>query len=198
MKQRTRLWIALALLLAALLVLGVVLQAFNQLIWQLSAVLPYGLVGPVALLLVLAAAALLGQLLWPLLQGWLPGRRRDAAMPGAGGSVAAPANRREAASRQLEAIDQTLERVRDTVARQALAEQRRRMEAELQRGDLVVVLFGSGSVGKTSLIRALLQELVGEVGAAMGSTTGSRRYRLRLRGLERGIWLVDTPGILEA
>ena len=198
MKQRTRLWIALGLLLLALLVLGLVLQAFNQLIWQLSAVLPYGLVGPVALLLVLAAAALLGQLLWPLLAAWWPGRRAGAGETSGRPSAPPPANRREAASRQLEAIDQTLERVRDTVAREALAQQRQRMEAELQRGDLVVVLFGSGSVGKTSLIRALLQELVGEVGAAMGSTRGSQRYRLRLRGLERGIWLVDTPGILEA
>jgi uncharacterized protein (DUF697 family)/GTP-binding protein EngB required for normal cell division len=53
-------------------------------------------------------------------------------------------------------------------------------------------------VGKTSLIRALLRQLVGEVGAAMGSTQGSQRYRLRLRGLDRAVWLVDTPGILEA
>ena len=52
--------------------------------------------------------------------------------------------------------------------------------------------------GKTSLIRALLQEVVGEVGAPMGSTTASSRYRLRLRGLERAVILEDTPGILEA
>jgi small GTP-binding protein len=72
------------------------------------------------------------------------------------------------------------------------------MAAELERGDLQIVVFGSGSVGKTSLIRALLRQLVGEVGAAMGSTQGSQRYRLRLRGLDRAVWLVDTPGILEA
>jgi uncharacterized protein (DUF697 family) len=32
----------------------------------------------------------------------------------------------------------------------------------------------------------------------MGSTTGCRSYRLRLKGLRRGLQLVDTPGILEA
>jgi uncharacterized protein (DUF697 family) len=32
----------------------------------------------------------------------------------------------------------------------------------------------------------------------MGSTVQSQRYRLRLKGLQRGVWLVDTPGILEA
>jgi hypothetical protein len=72
------------------------------------------------------------------------------------------------------------------------------MTQQLERGDLVLVVLGAGSVGKTSLIRSLLGELVGEVGAAMGSTAASQRYRLRLRGLERAIWLVDTPGILES
>jgi small GTP-binding protein len=62
----------------------------------------------------------------------------------------------------------------------------------------VIVLFGTGSAGKTSLIRALLQELVGKVGAAMGSTSETQRYRLRLRSLQRAVVLVDTPGILEA
>ena len=32
----------------------------------------------------------------------------------------------------------------------------------------------------------------------MGSTSESQRYRLRLRGLDRGVQLVDTPGILES
>jgi len=201
-KQRTRLWLAAALALLALLVVGMVLQAFNQLIWQLSSVLPYGMVGPVALVLVLAAALLLGQLAWPWLRDLSAGRwwsrsgsaGRDASKP----APPPPSSRRDAAARQLAGIDQTLDRVRDSVAREALRQEQQRMAAELERGDLVVVVFGVGSSGKTSLIRALLRELVGEVGAAMGSTGGSERYRLRLKGLDRGIWLVDTPGILEA
>ena len=201
MKQRTRLWLALALALLALLVVGMVLQAFNQLIWQLSSVLPYTLVGPVALVLVLAMALLLGQLAWP----WLRDLSRGGWRRGAAGGRESrpspeppPSSRRDAAARQLAGIDQTLERVRDGVAREALRQQQQRMAADLERGDLVVVVFGVGSSGKTSLIRALLRQLVGQVGAAMGSTTESERYRLRLKGLERGIWLVDTPGILEA
>ncbi|MCP9847517.1 GTP-binding protein, partial [Synechococcus sp. Lug-A] len=110
----------------------------------------------------------------------------------------APGNRQEAAERQLQAIDQVLERVRDDVARVALRQERERVEAELARGDLELVVFGTGSTGKTSLIRALLDEVVGEVGAAMGSTGDCRVYRLRLKGLRRGLRLVDTPGILEA
>jgi small GTP-binding protein len=195
MKMRTRLWLGGGLLLLALLVVGAVLQAFNQLLWQLSTVLPYGLVGPVALMLVLGAALLLAQLSWPWLRGLVQEGRRQRS--GQAPTPQAPSNRRDAASQQLEAIESTLERVRDSVAREALQQEQQRMAAELQRGDLTVVLFGAGSSGKTSLIRALLQELVGDVGAAMGSTAETARYRLRLKGLDRAIWLVDTPGILE-
>ena len=200
MKPRTRLWLAAALGLAGLLVVGLVLQAFNQLIWQLSTVLPYGLVGPVALVLVVGAALLLAQLCWPWLQGLVRGGMGSSGrgIDAGSGAPPPPSSRRQAAAQQLEAIDQTLERVRDSVAREALRQQQQRMATELERGDLVVVIFGVGSTGKTSLIRALLQELVGEVGAAMGSTQGTARYRLRLRGLTRAIWLVDTPGLLEA
>ena len=81
---------------------------------------------------------------------------------------------------------------------ESLRQERERVEQELNRGDLVVVIFGTGSSGKTSLIRALLREMVGDVSAAMGSTRKTKAYRLRLQGLERALQLVDTPGILEA
>ena len=202
MKVRNRLWLLLALVFGSLMVLGLMLQAINQLIWQLSAVLPYGLVGPVMGLLLLGGALLLLQLLWPWIKpllarrGWWPGLGGGAAAATA--SAAAPSTRREAARANLEAIDQTLERVRDAVERGLLEAERERVARDLERGDLELVVLGAGSAGKTSLIRALLGALVGEVGAAMGSTTDSERYRLRLRGLQRGIWLIDTPGILEA
>ena len=110
----------------------------------------------------------------------------------------APRDRRDAAQISLTNIDHLLERLDDDICRARLQEDRERFEAELERGDLVVVVFGTGSSGKTSLIRALLNEVVGEVGAAMGSTRTSTTYRLRLRGLDRGLQLIDTPGILEA
>ncbi|NBS69389.1 hypothetical protein EBT31_10825, partial [bacterium] len=109
---------------------------------------------------------------------------------------APPGNRQDAAVQNLEAIDALLSRIRDDVQRQALEQERQRVAKELERGDLVLVVFGVGSSGKTSLIRALLNDVVGEVGAAMGSTEACTSYRLRLRGLRRGLRLVDTPGIL--
>ncbi len=197
--KRLWLWIALALLL--LVVVAVVLQAFNQLLWQLSYWLPGWLIGPLVLLVLAAVGLALAQVGLPWLQalrqgkGIGPGRRGEAPL-----NLERPASRREAAERNLDAIDRTLERVRDAVEREALQQERIRMQTELERGDLRIVVFGGGSVGKTSLIRALLQELVGCVGAPMGSTTSSssNRYRLRLRGLERAVILEDTPGILES
>jgi GTPase SAR1 family protein len=189
-----RLWLGIALAFLALALVGVVLQAFNQLLWQLSYWLPGWLIAPLLLMLLAAVGMAAFQFGWPWLRAWRLG--------GSGGSGEAPtplpASRREAARRNLEAIDRTLERVRDAVEREALCQERARMESELERGDLVMVVFGCGSSGKTSLIRALLNRLVGEVGAPMGSTRASTRYRLRLRGLERAVILEDTPGILEA
>ena len=118
--------------------------------------------------------------------------------PAAASEVEAPSNRQEAAQQNLAGLDALLQGIRDEVQRKALQLERERVAGELERGDLVLVVFGTGSAGKTSLIRALLKDVVGEVGAAMGSTTTTTSYRLRLRNLERGIRLIDTPGILEA
>ena len=188
-----RLWLWLGIGLVIVVVLTAVLQAVNALIWQLSYLLPAWMVGPALLLLLGGGGLLLVRLLWPWLRAST--RRRPAASAVA---PAAPSNRQEAAQQNLEAIDQLLERIRDDVQREALRQERQRVAEELERGDLVLVVFGTGSAGKTSLIRALLQDVVGEVGAAMGSTQECRRYRLRLRNLNRGLQLVDTPGILEA
>ena len=194
-------WIWLGAALVVVVALTAVLQAVNSLIWQLSYLLPSWLVGPVCLLLFGGGALLLARLAWPWLIEWrqsgAPWLRRGA-NPASSPALPPPGNRQEAAQQSLEAMDGLLRRIRDDVQRQALEEERRRVGEELQRGDLVLVMFGVGSSGKTSLIRALLREVVGEVGAAMGSTEAVTSYRLRLKGLQRGLQLVDTPGILEA
>lgn len=201
MKAPARLWLWLGGGLLVLVVMTAVLQAINNLIWQLSYLLPAWLVGPFTLLLFGGGALLAARFAWPWLDtlrkhGWrLPARHGDrsaAALP------PSPGNRQEAAQQQLQAVDQLLERIRDAVQKEALQQERQRVAAELERGDLVVVVFGTGSAGKTSLIRALLNDVVGQVGAAMGSTGACVSYRLRLQNLSRGLKLVDTPGILEA
>ncbi|MCP9831188.1 DUF697 domain-containing protein [Synechococcus sp. HJ21-Hayes] len=196
MKLPPRLWIWLGVGLVILVAITAVLQAVNNLLWQMSYLLPGWLVGPTALLVFGGSALVLGRLAWPWLVDLRRGRQSGSGAPG--GLPPPPGNRQEAALQNLKAIDQLLARIRDDVQREALQQERARVAAELQRGDVVLVVFGTGSAGKTSLIRALLQEVVGQVGAAMGSTQKCTSYRLRLRDLQRCLRLVDTPGILEA
>ena len=107
-------------------------------------------------------------------------------------------SKKEAAGRSLIGIDQLITLINDKVKAKALKEQKERVSLELERGDIILVVFGIGSSGKTSIIRALLKRIVGKVGPAMGSTKTKESYRLKLKGLHRGIKIIDTPGILEA
>ncbi|MFM8544579.1 MAG: GTP-binding protein, partial [Vulcanococcus sp.] len=179
MKLPGRPWLWLGAALLAVVLLTAVLQAVNSLLWQLSYLLPAWLVGPMTLLLFGGGALLLARLAWPWLIDWRRGGlpRLGGGAPGTTPAPDAPANRQEAAQQNLEAIDALLSRIRDDVQRQALEQERRRVAEELQRGDLVLVVFGVGSSGKTSLIRALLNDVVGAVGAAMGSTDACSTYR---------------------
>jgi small GTP-binding protein len=105
-----------------------------------------------------------------------------------------PAAKSDAASSTLEAVRQ---QIQDEVTRQALLSRTQEIEANLARGEIQVVVFGTGSAGKTSLVNAIMGRIVGEVNAPMGTTQVGETYCLRLKGLERKILITDTPGILE-
>jgi len=115
-----------------------------------------------------------------------------------GKKIKVPARKSEAASKSLKAVKDQVVQIQDEVARRALLTRSREMEASLARGDVRVVVFGTGSAGKTSAINALMGRMVGRVEAPMGSTRAGETYRLQLTGLERDILITDTPGILEA
>ncbi|WP_269616846.1 DUF697 domain-containing protein [Prochlorococcus marinus] len=106
--------------------------------------------------------------------------------------------KKEAADKSLKSIDQLIKLINDKVKAKALKDEKDRVSLELDRGDIILVVFGIGSSGKTSLIRALLKRIVGKVSPEMGSTRGKETFRLKLKGLQRGIRIIDTPGILEA
>ncbi|MBF2006170.1 MAG: DUF697 domain-containing protein [Chlorogloeopsis fritschii C42_A2020_084] len=112
--------------------------------------------------------------------------------------VQIPAAKSEAASSTLEAVRQQVSQIQDEVTRQALLSKSREIEANLARGEIQVVVFGTGSAGKTSLVNAIMGRMVGRVDAPMGTTQAGETYCLRLKGLERKILITDTPGILEA
>ncbi len=106
-------------------------------------------------------------------------------------------NKKQAADKSLKSIDQLINLINDKVKAKALKDEKDRVSLELDRGDIILIVFGIGSSGKTSLIRALLRKIVGKVSPEMGSTKTKECYRLKLKGLKRGIQIIDTPGILE-
>jgi uncharacterized protein len=121
----------------------------------------------------------------------IPGQPRSRLLP------TIPEVKAEAAQETLKAIQQQMAQIQDEVSRQELLERSREIEANLARGEIQVIVFGTGSAGKTSLVNALMGRIVGQVGAPIGTTEAGATHRLQLRGLDRDILITDTPGILE-
>lgn len=149
-------------------------------------------------LLLLLLIFLLGMLIFALFYYWrlLQRPKKNQAKPQLKPKV--PAAKVEAAEETLRALRQQVSQIQDEVARQALISRSREIEASLSRGNVEVVVFGTGSAGKTSLINALVGRMAGQVGAPMGTTEVGETYILKLKGLDREILITDTPGILEA
>ena len=61
-----------------------------------------------------------------------------------------------------------------------------------------VVVLGTGPVGKTSLVNALLGRSAGETGATMGTTAHGRSHTHAVEGVEGTLLLTDTPRLGEA
>jgi uncharacterized protein len=101
-------------------------------------------------------------------------------------------------------VDQTLQAVRrqvaniqDEVERQALLLRSQQLEQSLKYRELHIVVFGTGSAGKTSLVNALLGRVAGAVSPIMGTTAVGETYRFDLNGIQRALHITDTPGLLE-
>ncbi|MBD3882450.1 DUF697 domain-containing protein [Phormidium tenue FACHB-886] len=114
-----------------------------------------------------------------------------------------PQDKAEAARETLQAVQQQVSQIQDEITRQALLDRSREIAASFERRELRVVVFGTGSAGKTSIVNAILNRIAGQVGAGrvgatMGTTELGQTYRFRLKTIERDIQITDTPGILEA
>ncbi|MDJ0735933.1 MAG: GTP-binding protein [Nostocaceae cyanobacterium] len=171
------------------------IDSLTRLYWQLSYSPLLG--NLLLLLLIVLIGALIAAFVYYVLviQGGEQNSRRN---PRIRPQVKVPEAKSEAASSTLQAVRQQVSQIQDEVARQALLSKSREIEANLARGEIQVVVFGTGSAGKTSLVNAVMGRMVGKVDAPMGTTTAGETYCLRLKGLERKILITDTPGILEA
>jgi uncharacterized protein len=185
------------LIIGLIVILGLslwLIDSLSRLYWQLSYSPLLG--NLLVFLLVILIAALIAAFVYYFLifkQGDKRRRQGSRVVP-----VKVPAVKSEAASSTLQAVRQQVSQIQDEVTRQALLGKSREIEANLTRGEIQVVVFGTGSAGKTSLVNAVMGRMVGRVDAPMGTTTVGETYCLRLKGLERKILITDTPGILEA
>ncbi|CAD5954799.1 YcjF family protein [Planktothrix agardhii] len=109
-----------------------------------------------------------------------------------------PLDKIEAAEASIKSVQEQVTQIQDEVSKKALLSRSQEMALELAKGNIQVVIFGTGSAGKTSLVNALMGRMVGKVNAPMGTTEVGETYHLKLDGIEREILITDTPGILEA
>jgi uncharacterized protein len=106
----------------------------------------------------------------------------------------------QAADAQARRAGEFITRVGDPSRRDELARELSVLkdESQQEQGTLRVVVFGTGSAGKTSLINALLGRKVGEIEAVLGTTKHGENHTYELGGVEGNVYLTDTPGLAEA
>lgn len=106
----------------------------------------------------------------------------------------------QAAREQARRAEVFVERVGDVRRREELSRELSRIDEEgrEETPSLHVVVFGTGSAGKTSLINALLGRHVGATEAVMGTTRHGESHTYELRGVDATVLLTDTPGLSEA
>lgn len=111
-----------------------------------------------------------------------------------------PAALAEAARQQAERAREHIEKIRDARRREELRGELSRLQEDRSAAasEMDVVVFGTVSAGKTSLVNALVGRKVGETGAVMGTTRQGENHVYTFRGAEGTLRLVDTPGISEA
>ncbi len=103
-----------------------------------------------------------------------------------------------AAKNSLEAIDEINKKISNKIYKDLLKYEKIKLEKQFKYGDYNVILFGAGSSGKTSIARALLNNLIGKISPIIGTTKDITSYKIRIPILKRNINIIDTPGLFEA
>jgi len=106
----------------------------------------------------------------------------------------------KAASIQAKRAGEFIDRVADPARRQELGRELSQIqdEGQAELSTLRVVVFGTVSAGKTSLINALLGRAVGPTAAVMGTTQEGASHTYELKSVDAAVFLTDTPGLSDA
>ncbi len=114
--------------------------------------------------------------------------------------------------KELQQAQQAIAKIAEPSKRELLSEQAQQIASNLQKNHFRIVVFGTGSAGKTSVINALLGRKVGKTAATIGTTIARQEYSYQ--GIDfspvgiapihsepnkskRQISLLDTPGVQE-
>jgi uncharacterized protein len=108
-----------------------------------------------------------------------------------------PEQKSAVAAQNIQAVRQQVAQIQDEIARQALQLRSQSLEQQFTRQELQIVVFGTGSAGKTSLVNALMGRVVGETSPTLGTTTVGQTYQLQLKNMPQTLLVTDTPGLLE-
>ncbi len=102
-----------------------------------------------------------------------------------------------AAALQAEKAEGVIAQVKNDDARTRFGRELATLRADSQARRFHVVVFGTGSSGKTSLINALLGRDVGRVAATIGTTQAGEAFTHEIKGVDGTVLMTDTPGLSE-
>jgi len=78
--------------------------------------------------------------------------------------------------KELQQAQKAIAKIANFSKRATLDEQAQQINSNLQKNHFRIVVFGTGSAGKTSVINALLGRKAGKTGAAIGTTITRQEY----------------------
>ena len=172
-------------------------QAISSLTSLHSAIAPYSplLANSLTGLLGIATTGLLGfggYWAWELTNGKKPGKGKKRSRRKSTQIVKATPKR---VKKELGQLDELLNRLQSDVKRKTFKQRARKIGEQLASNQLRLVVFGTSSAGKTSLVNALLGHQVGDTAPTLGTTQTGSIYTYSVPGVGGRIEIADTPGL---